>query len=200
MIALTYRTALNRFEYLLGPDSDIDQTIFLDYQDGSLHIDSAMIESLRNKKVILLIDNIHLNYTRMELYAKLRIAGVKFGNLISPHALISSNAKLGENLIIHHGVKIDGLTALKSTIEVQENTCIKDGCTIGAGVFIGHHSFIESNVKIGSNVNIGNHITVCKNASIGSNVALGVDHQTIKGDVLSGTFSGELFPSVYRYI
>lgn len=200
MIALTYKTAYPRFEYLLDSGSNINETIFLEYEDGSLLINEDLIGHLRSQATIILIDNIHLNYTRIELYAKLRLAGVKFGNLISPTASIAPTVKLGENVIIHHGVKIDGLTTLKSTIEIQENTIIKDHCKLGSGIFIGHQSFVGPNVQIGSNVNIGNHITVCKNVIVGSNVALGVDHQTIKKDVQSGVFYDDLFPSVYRYI
>jgi UDP-3-O-[3-hydroxymyristoyl] glucosamine N-acyltransferase len=200
MIALTYKTAYPRFEYLISSNSDISETIFLEYKNGILLLNDDLISHLRHQTAIILIDNIHLNYTRIELYAKLRLAGVRFGNLISPHALISPDVKLGENLIIHHGVKIDGFTSLKSTIEIQENTIIKDHCTLGAGIFIGHHSFINSHVKIGSNVNIGNHITVDVGLILSSNVALEIDHQTIKKDVPPGTFYGDLFPSTYRYI
>lgn len=200
MIALTYKTAYPRFEYLLDSECDINETIFLEYQDGSLLLNEDLINHLRSQAAIILIDNIHLNYTRIELYAKLRLAGVKFGNLISPKASIASSVKLGENVIIHHGVKIDGLTILKSTIEIQENTIIKDHCKFGSGIFVGHQSFIGSNVQIGSNVNIGNHITVSNNIKVGSNVALDVDHQTIKKDVQPGEFYGDIFPSAYRYI
>jgi len=200
MIALTYKTAYPRFEYLISSNSDISETIFLEYENEILLLNDDLISHLRSKTAIILIDNINLNYSRIELYAKLRLAGVKFGNLISPQASISSNVKLGENLIIHHGVKIDGFTSLKSTIEIQENTIIKDHCTLGLGVFIGHHSFINSGVKIGSTVNIGNHITVDKGIVVGSNVALEIDHQTIKKDIQPGTFYGDLFSSTYRYI
>ena len=200
MIALTYKTAFSRFEYLLDNEMGIDEVIFLDYLDGHLLVSDDLIASLNCKTAIILIDSIHLNYIRLELYAKLRLSGVKFGNLISPHASIAPSVKLGENIIIHHGVRIDRATSLKSTIEIQENTIIKDHCTLGAGIFIGHHSYIESGVKIGSNVNLGNYLTLNNNVQIGSNVALEINHQTINKNVSSGTFMSNSFPSIYRYI
>jgi UDP-3-O-[3-hydroxymyristoyl] glucosamine N-acyltransferase len=200
MIALTYKTAFPRFEYFLNSESTINETIFLDYVDGKLLLSDELIDRLRSETVIILIDNIHLNYTRIELYSKLRFAGVKFGNLISPMASIATTVKLGENVIIHHGVKIDGSTSLKSMIEIEENTVIKDHCKLGSGIYIGHQSFLGPNVQIGPNVNIGNHITICRDVVVGANVALEIDHQTIKEDIASGTFYGAPFPSLYRYI
>lgn len=200
MIALTHKMAFPRFEYLLESTSSVDEVIFLEYENGSLLIDDKTIDNLKSDSAIILIDNLHLNYTKIELYAKLRLAGIKFGNLISPNAAISASVKIGENVIIHHGVKIEGSTILMSAVELQENTILKDHCSLGRGVSIGHHSYISSNVRIGSNVNIGNYITVAKDVMIGSNVALEEDYRSIKSNVPSGTFYGEPFQSVYRYI
>jgi UDP-3-O-[3-hydroxymyristoyl] glucosamine N-acyltransferase len=200
MIAITCETAFPRFEYLLLSNAEIDEILFLEYKDYQILVPEDLLDRLRSTTAVLLFDNIHLNYTKMELYARLRLAGVRFNNLISPQAFIAPSVRLGENVVIHHGVKIDSHTTIKSTIEIQEHTVVKDHCNIGSGVYLGHNSYIESNVKIGSNVNLGNHLTVNKNVTIGNNVSYEVDHQTIDADISAGSFFSKLFPSVYRCV
>ena len=79
MIVLCYAPSYSTYDSLVQSCSNVEDVHHLEYLNGELILDGGLIKRLKSKKVVILVDNIHLNFPKLEAYAKLKLAGVQFG-------------------------------------------------------------------------------------------------------------------------
>jgi sugar O-acyltransferase (sialic acid O-acetyltransferase NeuD family) len=123
---------------------------------------------------------------RRDITDKAKSNGFRIPTIISPHAIISKNAWVGEGTMVFHGAiinsgaKVEENCIINTGAIIEHDVLIKPYCHISTGVtvngnvtigdssFIGSGAVIRENTKIGNNCLIGMGITVRKNIPTGT--------------------------------
>ena len=123
---------------------------------------------------------------RKRIYENAKRVGFEFPAVVSPHALVSRNAHIGEGSVIFHGAIINSgsyveegciinsLSLVEHDVKIEKFSHISTRVTlngnvsIGASSFIGSSSVIREGVAIGENCIIGMGTIVRKDISTGT--------------------------------
>lgn len=92
--------------------------------------------------VFVAVNEFYINDVRRSFFECITAFGYQVVSLTSPRSYISSDARIGRNVIVY------------------------PGCHVGAGVVLGDCSVLRSNVVVGDGSNIGNYVTLEANVSI----------------------------------
>ncbi len=142
--------------------------------------------SKKIKNALISIGQIKNPKKRINLFLKAIKFGFKLPVIKSPHAYVSSTAKIGSGTIVMHkavvnsNAKVGKNCIINTRSIVEHDVIVEDHCHISTGtilngkVFVGKGSFIGSGSVIKENVKIGD------NCLVGANVFL-------KKNLLSGT-------------
>jgi sugar O-acyltransferase (sialic acid O-acetyltransferase NeuD family) len=118
------------------------------------------------------------NIFRRTRYESIKSMGYKFINYISSQALVATNVKIGENVLIYEGsivqpfVKIGNNTIVRSGVNLGHHCVVKDHCFISAEVTVGSRTSIGSQTFIGLNTTVLNSITIADSSFIGSSTLI----------------------------
>ncbi|MGI4938145.1 MAG: DapH/DapD/GlmU-related protein [Janthinobacterium lividum] len=113
------------------------------------------------------IDQRFLNFRRVELFAELKAMGFSMPALISPGAVVSASAVIGENVWIGAGAIIG------AGCQVGFNAVIGAGANLGSDSRIGNSAWIEAGVLVGGNAKIGLNATIGHGVILGDGVEVG---------------------------
>jgi sugar O-acyltransferase (sialic acid O-acetyltransferase NeuD family) len=114
------------------------------------------------------------NVFRRTRYELIKSMGYQFVNYISSRAMVATNVKIGENVLIYEGaivqpfVEIGNNTIVRSGVNLGHHCVIKDHCFISAEVTVGSRTTIGPQTFIGLNTTILNSITIANGSFIGS--------------------------------
>jgi sugar O-acyltransferase (sialic acid O-acetyltransferase NeuD family) len=156
----------------IGTDDDINQLVKAGY---SFLISIGQIKSAS---------------TRKRLYEKLKSVNAHLPTIISPHAIVSKHATIGEGTIVMHSVNIN------ADAKISNNCIINTGCNIEHDVEIGEnshistHAIINGNCEIGKEVFVGSGTIISNGIQINSSVVIGAGSVVIKSINEIGTFAG----------
>jgi sugar O-acyltransferase (sialic acid O-acetyltransferase NeuD family) len=122
------------------------------------------------------------NAVRAAAFDGLRSRGYRFANLISQHAVISPDARIGENVCIGH------LSVVSSWCRIDDNVVIGSTCNVGHHCRIGPHAFLAGHAALAGSVVIGERAFIGTGATVRDNVTVGAGSvvgagATILGDV-----------------
>jgi sugar O-acyltransferase (sialic acid O-acetyltransferase NeuD family) len=118
------------------------------------------------------------NVFRQSRYELIKSMGYKFINYISSRALVATNVKLGENVLVYEGtivqpfVEIGNNTIVRSGVNLGHHCVVKDHCFISAEVTVGSRTIIGSQTFIGLNTTILNSINIANKSFIGSSTLI----------------------------
>jgi len=118
------------------------------------------------------------NVFRQSRYELIKSMGYKFINYISSRALVATNVKIGENVLIYEGtivqpfVEIGNNTIVRSGVNLGHHCVVKDHCFISAEVTVGSRTIIGSQTFIGLNTTILNSINIANKSFIGSSTLI----------------------------
>lgn len=140
------------------------------------------------KNIINKYKNAHIGFgsyklksQRDFLFKKLTKLGYKFPKILSRHAIVSTNSKIGDGSIVMHNAVINsnvkiGSNCIINTSSIIEhdviirNNChistkavVNGSCKIGEGTFVGSGAILINNITIGSNCIIGAGSVIKKN-------------------------------------
>jgi sugar O-acyltransferase (sialic acid O-acetyltransferase NeuD family) len=114
------------------------------------------------------------NVFRRARYELIKSMGYQFINYISSRAMVASNVKIGENVLIYEGaivqpfVKVGNNTIVRPGVNLGHHCMIQDHCFISAEVTVGSRTTIGSQTFIGLNTTILNSITIADGSFIGA--------------------------------
>lgn len=118
------------------------------------------------------------NVFRQARYESIKTMGYRFINYISSRAVVATNVKIGENVLIYEGaivqpfVKIGNNTIVRSGVNLGHHCVVKDHCFISAEVTVGSRTTIGSQTFIGLNTTVLNSITIADGSFIGSSTLI----------------------------
>jgi len=122
----------------------------------------------------------NMNRDREAKAGHCKLKGYKLASYISPHAFVSTSAKIGEHCFIFENNVI------------QTGVTIEDNCILWSGNHIGHHSTIKSNCFISSHVVVSGHCVIEPNCFLGvnstmaNNTTIGRESWVSPGAIMSG--------------
>jgi|YNPMSStandDraft_2_1061718.scaffolds.fasta_scaffold06897_2 sugar O-acyltransferase (sialic acid O-acetyltransferase NeuD family) len=114
----------------------------------------------------------------------------QFINLVSPHALISSNVKMGIGNTVHPFAFVNQEVEIKNFCIINTRAIVEHDCKIGNNVHISTGAIVNGNVMMGDNVFIGSGALIKNNVSICSNVIIGMGSVVLHSIHEPGTYVG----------
>ena len=123
------------------------------------------------------------NVFRRNRYDLIKSMGYKFINYISSRAMVATNVKIGENVLIYEGtiiqpfVEIGNNTIIRSGVNLGHHCRVQDHCFISAEVTVGSRTTIGSQTFIGLNTTLLNSINISNSSFIGASSLINRDTQ-----------------------
>lgn len=117
---------------------------------------------------------------RVNPYTIAQKIGFSFPNLISPSALVSSSAILGQGNYIAPGAVVNAGATIGNNCIVNTGAIIEHDCTVGDFVHLSPGSILSGGVTVGDYSHVGTGSVVIQNLEIGANVIVGA------GSVVTG--------------
>lgn len=142
-----------------------------------------LVKEYRN--YLITVGQIKTPSLRKKLYTLLKQLGGSFPNIISPRAIISKYAVLGEgNIVIHNavvnaGAKVGNNCIINTGAIVEHNVLIGDHVHISTGAVVNGGTKIGDDTFIGSNAILREYISIGKGVIVGGGVV-------VMRDVLDG--------------
>jgi len=120
------------------------------------------------------------NRLRVALLAHALELGFEIINAISPHAVISSSAKLGKGIAIMAGAVINASAQIRDGVIINTTAGVDHDCYISDGAHIGPGSALAGNVEIGRESFLGIGTCVVPGIRIGSRTIIGAGSVVIR--------------------
>lgn len=117
---------------------------------------------------------------RIRLYNLAKEAGFLFPNLISPYALVSDYAVLGEGNYIAPRVVINAGAEIGNNCIINTGVIVEHDCKIGDFVHIAPGSVLNGNVSVGNYSHIGAGSTLLQGIKIGKKTIIGAASLVLK--------------------
>jgi sugar O-acyltransferase (sialic acid O-acetyltransferase NeuD family) len=109
---------------------------------------------------------------RRQLFELVRALGLRTPNVISPHAIVSPEAKLGFGCVLNPGVVINAFAEVGDNCVMYSNTTVEHECRLGENVYLGPGVNFCADVTVGRDTLIGTGARViCPR--VGANVTVG---------------------------
>lgn len=122
------------------------------------------------------------NTVRAARFLELRQMGYRFANYISPHAVVSPDAHLGENVVVGHRSVVSPWARIGDNVVIGSSSSIGHHCRIHSHAFLPVHVVIAGSVVVGERAFIGSGATVRDNVTIGAGSVVGAG-ATVLDDV-----------------
>ncbi|HGO5814792.1 TPA: UDP-3-O-(3-hydroxymyristoyl)glucosamine N-acyltransferase [Mannheimia haemolytica] len=126
---------------------------------GAIIVSPADVEFCREDQNIIIVGNPYVAYAQLAQYMD---STPKAASGIHPSAVISPEAKLGNN------VSVGANAVIESGVELGDDAVIGAGCFVGQNSKIGARTQLWANVSVYHNVQIGSDCLIQSSAVIGS--------------------------------
>lgn len=128
-------------------------------QAGAIIVSEADVEFCNPEQNLIVVPNPYVAYARLAQYMD---STPKAAQHIHPSAVISPDAKLGQN------VSVGANAVIESGAELGDDVVIGAGCFVGQNSKIGARTQLWANVSIYHNVQLGEDCLIQSSAVIGS--------------------------------
>jgi UDP-perosamine 4-acetyltransferase len=149
----------------IGSDDSGDHCLGVPVHKGDHHL--ARLRQEGYDRVFVAVGS---NSVRQRLAGTARSLGFRLVNAISPAAVVSPTARLGEGIAIMAGVVVNADTAIADLAIVNTGASIDHDGDIGEAVHIAPQTGLAGNVKIGPRAFLGIGCQVIPGVSIGADV------------------------------
>ncbi len=154
--------------YCIGTEDSPDRCLGFSVLKGDKHLVGLYQQGYRRAFIA-----VGSNKLREELAAKVLSNGYEMVNAISPHAVISSTARLGIGIAIMAGVVINADTIIKDFTIINTGATVDHDCYVGKLVHIAPQSSLAGNVIVGDYSFLGSGCCIIPGVNIGKNVTIG---------------------------
>jgi sugar O-acyltransferase (sialic acid O-acetyltransferase NeuD family) len=126
------------------------------------------------------------NAVRAARFLELRRKSYRFANFISPQAVVSATATLGENVTVGPLAMVSPWARIGDNVLVGSASCIGHHCQVHSHAFLTLNVVMAGSVVIGERAFIGTGAVIRDNVTIGEGSVIGAG-STILGDVEPNT-------------
>jgi sugar O-acyltransferase (sialic acid O-acetyltransferase NeuD family) len=110
---------------------------------------------------------------RINVYERLKSLNASMPVIISPHAYVSSFAKMGEGTMIFHQVVVNAAVDIGSNCIINNKALVEHDTIIGSHCHISTAAVLNGAVKVGNGTFIGSNATVRQGINIGEFCTIG---------------------------
>lgn len=127
-----------------------------------------------SKNACIAFGQIKKSKKRLKLYNELIKNKFNIPKIISPHAVISTSAAIGNGSIIMHQALLNAFSnvgencIINSKVLVEHGVKIEDNCHLATGAIINGDSIVKKGSFVGSNSTIIQGVTIGENSIIGA--------------------------------
>lgn len=126
------------------------------------------------------------NAVRERLYKQLKAIGFNIVNAISPYAVISKHAHIGDGVAVMPGAVINADTHIGDGVIINTNASIDHDCFVGSFSHVAPGANVCGSCNIGTNCMLGVGCKVIDKTVIGDNTIVGAGAVVIK-DIADNT-------------
>jgi UDP-perosamine 4-acetyltransferase len=128
--------------------------------------------------------------TRKRLAKRLESLGYDLPPVVSPHAIINEDVRIGQGTVILDGSVVNTGTRIGRCSIVNTNSTVDHDCEIGDYVHIGPGASLSGGVKVGNDSLVGTGATVIQYTRIGEGSVVGAGAVVVEDCLLPGTYLG----------
>ena len=125
------------------------------------------------KNFLITIGQIKTPSLRKEKYILLKQLGGAFPSVVSPKAVVSEHAVLGEGNIVMHNVVINAGATIGNNCIINTGAIVEHDVLIGNHVHVSIGAIVNGGTKIGNDTFIGSNSVIRECVSIGNEVVVG---------------------------
>lgn len=118
-------------------------------------------------KMLVAVGYVKNNVIRQERYSRSKEMGYELLTYVSPKAIVSPDASIGDNCFIDH------FTIISPDVRIGNDVIIRSGCMIGHDVLIEDHCFFSPGVYIAGSVSIGTRTYFSIGSIVRNKVSIG---------------------------
>lgn len=144
------------------------------------------------KNFLITVGQVRFAGKRRSLFNSLKIQGACFPVVISPYALVSRHAELGEGTIVMHGAKINAGARVGKNCIINTSAVIEHDSIIGDHCHISTGSIVNAECDIGEGVLIGSNSVLITAMKITANTVIGAGSVVIRSILEPGIYAGNL--------
>ncbi|KAA0890488.1 acetyltransferase [Oryzomonas rubra] len=180
--------------------SGYDIAGYTDRQDKGLILgapylgdDSILAEMIRKDaacRAIIGIGKIDASDRRIRLQNELLALGYEFPPVVSPHAVVNEEVRLGAGTAVLDGVVVNSGSQIGRACILNTNSTVEHDCRIGDNVHIAPGVTLSGGVGVGDNCLIGTGANVIQGVGICPNCLIGAGSTVVKDITIPGTYVG----------
>lgn len=146
--------------------------------------------SLKGYSFLISVGQINEGKIRERIFNYCLDLGCNLPNIISPHAYVSKNVKMGKGNVVFHGSIINSETVIGNNNIFNNKSLIEHEVQIGNHNHVSTNSAVNGQVVIGDNNFLGSGSIVINNLVLGNHLILGAGSVLVDSILDSGTYVG----------
>ncbi len=127
---------------------------------------------------------------RIKLFKMLRELGVNIPVIISPHAIVSRQAKIGSGTIVMHNAIVNTEALIGENCILNTGALIEHESRVGDHCHISTYAILNGQCGVGSECFIGSRTVLANNISIPANTLIAAGSVVLRSLEKSGTYIG----------
>jgi|GEM_PF-2498153 len=126
------------------------------------------------------------NIARHNLYLRLHEFGCSFPRLVSPHAVVSSRARIDDGAVVFHRAVVQTGALVERAAVINTGAIVEHDCVVGPFAQLAPAVTLSGSVRVGEGTLLGTGSSVNRNCTLGSwcLIAPGI---AVLGDVPTGS-------------
>lgn len=141
---------------------------------------------------LLTIGQIKNADTRRQIFEQLQLLGAKMPIILSPHAYVSSTARIGKGTIVMHQALINAFVRVGDNCIINSQALIEHDCVIGDHCHISTGAKINGGVSLGNGCFIGSGSVIKQGVSLADKVIIGANSTVLNNIYRPGVYKGLL--------
>lgn len=135
---------------------------------------------------LITVGHIRTPEPRMRLFDLASGMGFRFPVVVSPRAVVSPHAEIGEGTIVLHGAVVNAGARIGKNCIVNSLALVEHGVEVGDHCHISTSAAVNSGVRIGRGTFIGSGSTIRQCITIGEGCLVGMG-EAVHADLADGT-------------
>lgn len=156
--------------------------------------DDTRLDRLKNEepdcRLVLGVGSVGVSHNRLFLKERLHRCGFHWAVVISPHAVVGEDVRIGAGTVVLDGAIIQTGTSIGECAIINTASVIDHDCQVGNFVHIAPGSTVCGGVKIGDHSFIGTGSTVIQYKTITENCLIGAGATVVDDCLTPGVYMG----------
>lgn len=158
-----------------------------------LGADSSLPDLLRARgrcAAVVAVGKVDASSRRSAIQSDVGALGFEFPVIVSPHAVVNEDVRLGSGTVVLDGVVVNSGTVTGSACILNTGSTVDHDCRLGDNVHIAPGVTLSGGVTIGDHCLIGAGATIIQGVRIDAGCLVGAGATVVKDLTTPGTYAG----------